>query len=300
VTPVAETFRVAHISDLHLTRGERDWRSEPRLYGRLQGMNSTFRRLILAPQVQGADLVLVTGDVTDRGEEGVWELFWQELDKAGLTARCRVIPGNHDVCCLSLRGARPRRARAAGDLARVRKGLALRRQEASFPWVERFWGGRVALFGLDSSNSGNLSAATNAQGALGFVQLEKLARLLRATADAPVKLVALHHSPNIPGDEVAGQHGVERMTRLTRWGHEIPPWERRALRLLCLLSGVRAILHGHLHRSEDRRVNGVRIVGAPASTEPREGAVELRALTVSAASLRVTTAVHRVATGPAA
>ena len=45
-----------------------------------------------------------------------------------------------------------------------------------------------------------------------------------------------------------------------------------ALRLLCLVAGVRLIVHGHLHRHEDRRVNALRIVGAPASTEPRASA----------------------------
>ena len=221
----------------------------------------------------------------------------RSLDAAGLASRCWVLPGNHDMCCLGVRTVRERRARASADLERVRTGLRLGRQHLRFPWVELFWGGRVAVFGLDSCNSGNLSVVTNAVGELGFVQLERLARLLRLHAGVPVKLVALHHSPNIPGEGTAERHGVPRMSALGRWGHEIPAGERRALRLLCLLAGVRLVLHGHLHRSEDRRVNGVRIVGAAASTEPVASGrrSQIRVFSISGKRLRVTTEMHHLA-----
>ena len=34
---------------------------------------------------------------------------------------------------------------------------------------------------------------------------------------------------------------------------------------------MRLVVHGHLHACEDRFVNGIRIIGAPASTAPVEG-----------------------------
>jgi hypothetical protein len=43
---------------------------------------------------------------------------------------------------------------------------------------------------------------------------------------------------------------------------------RRTLRWLCVSSKVRLLIHGHLYEAEDRKVNGLRIIGAPAATEP--------------------------------
>jgi predicted phosphodiesterase len=37
---------------------------------------------------------------------------------------------------------------------------------------------------------------------------------------------------------------------------------------LCITHRVRLVLHGHLHRSEDRQVDGIRFVGSNATTEP--------------------------------
>lgn len=261
-------FRVVQLSDLHLTADDRDSRSEAALFGRQTGMNAAFRRLLADPAVREADLILTTGDVTDRGDLAAWRLFWNGLTAAGLGGRCRVIPGNHDVCCLGIRPVARRGRRVADDLARLEAGLALGGGVPARPWAEVLAGGRLVLFGLDSSHPGNVSALTNAVGELGMPQLERLARLLRQHHDVPVKLVALHHSPNIPRAATQRRRGLAVLGGPGRWGQEVPAADRRALRLLCVSHGVRAIVHGHLHRFEDRRVNGVRIVGAPATTEP--------------------------------
>jgi 3',5'-cyclic AMP phosphodiesterase CpdA len=261
-------FSVVQLSDLHLTADDREARSEPRLFGRLTGMNAAFRRLLANGVLQAADLVLVTGDITDRGDPLAWQVFWRGMVAAGLLNRCRVIPGNHDVCCLGVRPAASRGKRVAEDLAKLQAGLGQVGHAVESPRAEVLASGRVVLFGLDSSNPGNVSALTNAVGELGMPQLERLARLLRQHRDVPVKIVALHHSPNIPRAATARRRGLEVLDGVMRWGHEVPAADRRALRLLCVSHGVRLIVHGHLHRFEDRHVNGVRIVGAPASTEP--------------------------------
>jgi predicted phosphodiesterase len=51
----------------------------------------------------------------------------------------------------------------------------------------------------------------------------------------------------------------------------LDPFDRRALRLLAAVFRVKAVLHGHTHDCLDRTVGGVRIVGAPAATEPDAG-----------------------------
>ena len=260
--PTASTFTIAHLSDLHLTGDDRAPRSEARLFGALRGMNGSFRALVRAPALRRADLLLVTGDVTDRGEPAAWEVFWRELHDAGLIQRTRVIPGNHDLCHLGVRLTDYRI-----DVQRAMAGLAAGMQPVRFPWVETLAGGRVAIVGLNSANLGNRTGATNAIGRLGYFQLEALARALRRLRGAAV-VVALHHSPNIPANATAGERRLAAMSPLERWGMELTQGERRALRLLCLVAGVRLVVHGHLHRFEDRRVNALRIVGAPASTEP--------------------------------
>lgn len=259
----AGSFSIVHLSDLHLTADDRAPRSEARLFGHLRGMNNAWRRLAASPAVRAADLLLVTGDVTDRGEPEAWEVFWRPLREAGLVPRVRVVPGNHDLCHLGVR-----LTDYHVNVQRAAAGLAAGGQPTRFPWLERLAGGRIALIGLNSANMGNRSGATNAIGRLGFFQLEALARLLRAARGAGVVIVALHHSPNIPSNRTADDRRLARMSAVDRWGMELDRAERRALRLLCLVAGVRLVVHGHLHRCEDRRVNALRLVGAPAATEP--------------------------------
>jgi len=263
-------FRITHVSDLHLTSRDDASRSEPRLFGRLEGMNRSFRALLQDAGVRRSDLLLVTGDVTDTGDVDAWRVFWEAVSDAGLRRRCLVVPGNHDVCNLGVRPPSRRRKRVQGDLQRARQGLSLGNQPVDFPWVRQV-APDTAIFGLDSCNPGNLSGLTNAVGEVGYEQLERLARLLHRHRDAAVKIVALHHSPNIPHTRTARRRGVQTMSKAMRWGHEVPAFDRRALRLLCISHKVRLIVHGHLHRPEDRRVNGIRIVGCPASTQPTEG-----------------------------
>ncbi len=158
-------------------------------------------------------------------------------------------------------------------------------QPAEFPWV-RIVDPRVAVFGLNSNNLGNFSVVDNAMGDLDYHQLAKLARLLYSHQAIPVKILALHHSPNIPSQETAIGRGIEPLSWLATHGHQIPKDQRRALRLLCISHRVRLVLHGHLHRSEDRRVDSVRIVGAGATTEPVDGNSEQATYAIKAYTVR--------------
>ena len=103
-------FRIVHLSDLHLTRTDGARRSEPNLFKALKGMNSAFRKIVISKPIQKADIILVTGDVTDRGNIESWAVFWDGIHSAGLIDRTYVIPGNHDVCCLGIRPPGKRKA----------------------------------------------------------------------------------------------------------------------------------------------------------------------------------------------
>jgi 3',5'-cyclic AMP phosphodiesterase CpdA len=261
-------FRIVQLTDLHLTARDQDERSEPKIFRRkLSGMNAAFRRLLAAPGVKSADLVLVTGDVADRGDLAAWKVFWSGVRQAGIR-RVLVVPGNHDVCCLGARLPSAGDGYRKDDLAKAIAGLTLGGvRQLKFPWVERP-DERVAVIGLNSNNLGNFTAITNAMGSLGFHQLSSLASKLHVVRDVPVKIIALHHSPNIPAEQVELKRGLKPFTGLQRLGHQIKEAQARGLQLLSITHRVRLVLHGHLHRAELRRFGGIRFVGGPASTEP--------------------------------
>jgi len=273
-------FRIAHLSDLHLTASDRAPRSEPKLYGALTGMNDAFRKLVVSRPVQQADLVLITGDVTDRGDLKAWEIFWRTVEDAGLKERIRIVPGNHDLCCLGARLPKARKLYRDEDLAKLHQGLAMGGHPTRFPWAHQP-DPRVVLFGLNSNNLGNFTAVTNGMGDIGYYQLKDFAALLHRHRDVPVKIVAMHHSPNIPQKETAIRRGQRPLPLLERIGHQVPQSQRQALNLLCVSHKVRLLLHGHLHMPEDRRITGVRYIGATSSTDPVDGHLRFSTYRVS-------------------
>lgn len=260
-------FTIMHLSDLHLTPADDGSRSEARLFGKLRGMNAACRRVLAAPAVREADLVLVTGDVTDRGDLRAWQVFWDAASASGLAKKVLVVPGNHDVGCLGFRLAWRSKAYAAQGLRQAIDGLRLGNQPTRFPWAVRP-DPRLVIFGLNSNNLGEFRWTGAAGGELKYFELERLAGLLHKYRNVPVKIVALHHSPNIPERETARRRGQQPLGPLERLALQIPQDQRRALRLVCRAAGVRLILHGHVHLNEDRRVGGIRIVGTCATTEP--------------------------------
>ncbi len=141
------------------------------------------------------------------------------------------------------------------------------KQHINYPWAKQV-DDRVVIVGVDSNNAGNFGIPDNALGRIGFDQFLKLGNLLRKYDSIPVKIVCLHHSPNLCRSETASKRGMKAYTTLDKLTMQMNQSDRQFLRVLCNSYRVRLILHGHLHKSDDQVVNGVRIVGAPASTEP--------------------------------
>ncbi len=264
----AKPFRIVHLSDLHLTSSDKASRTETKLFGKLKGMNEAFRKAVNTNLIQNSELVLVTGDITDRGDIESWKIFWDAIRSAGLSDKVLVIPGNHDVCCLSARLAFLNRKKSIeADMEKAIAGLSKGNQPIRFPWA-RVPDPRLVVFSLNSNNLGNSSAKDNALGYIGFYQMESFARLLYKYRGIPVKIVALHHSPNLPEpDTMKKRYGKDWHSK-SRIHSVIPQDQRRTLRLLSIAQKVRLIIHGHIHFAEDRRVNGIRIIGAPPTTEP--------------------------------
>jgi hypothetical protein len=99
-TSGSRTWRVAHLSDLHVV-GERygfrieSGRSGPRGNSRLMHV---LARLEQIHRDEPLDLVLVTGDATDAGRSVEWAEFLSALSAHPRLAELTlVVPGNHDV-----------------------------------------------------------------------------------------------------------------------------------------------------------------------------------------------------------
>jgi Calcineurin-like phosphoesterase len=100
VSPAGRTWRIAHLSDLHIV-GERygfrieSGRSGPRGNGRWRRL---LDQLELIHASEPLDVVLITGDMTDAGRSGEWAEFFDAIaDHPSLSSRILLLPGNHDV-----------------------------------------------------------------------------------------------------------------------------------------------------------------------------------------------------------
>ncbi len=259
-------YHIVHLSDLHLTPSDGKARSEPNILGPLKGMNENFRQLLTQKSITNANLILVTGDITDRGDVQSWKVFWNVIRDAGIWKKTLVVPGNHDLCCLGVRTG-SKKDLAKRDLKRVVNGLQMGKQHIKFPWAKQV-DKRIVIFGVDSNNAGNYGVLDNAFGRIGYYQFLALGDLFRKYSTVPVKIVCLHHSPNLCRAETAAKRNMKAYSAMDRLMTQMNQKDRQFLRVLCNSHRVRLILHGHLHKADMRHVSGVRIVGAPASTQP--------------------------------
>jgi 3',5'-cyclic AMP phosphodiesterase CpdA len=96
----ARTWRVAHLSDLHVVGERYGFRIESGRTGP-QGNEKIHRvldRLDAFHARNPLDLVLITGDMTDAGRSGEWAEFMDAVAAhPGLAERLLILPGNHDV-----------------------------------------------------------------------------------------------------------------------------------------------------------------------------------------------------------
>ncbi len=256
-------YTIAHLSDLHLTGNSEGRRKEDKK----RNMNANLARILNQSSVQDADLVVVTGDITDRGELAAWNYFWSAVKSASLNRKkMLVIHGNHDVACLDFSRRKPKEE----YLAIVKAGLKSGGQKIKFPYVRTFCDGEIGVFCVDSVNAGNFNVLDNAVGMLGFDQLYELGKLMRHYEDIRCKLIALHHSPNITKRSTSRRRGEKPTPFWERPTMQLKHVDRIGLRLLARTFDVKAILHGHTHDNLDRRVNSTRIIGTGDSTITRK------------------------------
>lgn len=99
-TSAARSWRIAHLSDLHVV-GERygyrieSGRSGPRGNDRVRRVFALLEKLHAEDPL---DVVLISGDATDAGRASEWAEFLDALSEhPGIADRVLILPGNHDI-----------------------------------------------------------------------------------------------------------------------------------------------------------------------------------------------------------
>ncbi len=225
------TITLAHISDLHLPF-EPELSPLQRLSKRQLSSWAWRRRralhrgeildaLVADLRVQGADHIVVTGDIANFSlpEEFRRAAAW--LESLAPAARISVVPGNHDALV---------RVPASEGLGRLEPWT---RAGAGWPAVHRI--GWLALIGL---NTALPTAPLLARGRLGDAQVARLAQALAAErAAGRMRVVFLHHPV---ADGAVG------------WRKALA--DRAALRDVLRREGAELVLHGH---ARDARFDAV-------------------------------------------
>lgn len=207
---------LVQLSDLHIGANENGFDPVPHLEAVVAAVRSLPNR---------PDAVLVSGDLTDDGAEGGYELARELLER--LDAPLHVLPGNHDD-----RG----RLRAAFDLP----------GEGDEPVRCSVDVGGLRLVVFDSNVPGQDPGRYDPE------QLRWLDAELSAEPARPT-LLALHHPPLATGIEEWDGINLE------------PGQRERLAEVVVRHPQLRAIVGGHLHRVAASALAGVPVLAVPST-----------------------------------
>jgi 3',5'-cyclic AMP phosphodiesterase CpdA len=252
LAPGLTTFRIAHLSDLHLTPPARPFRwadiASKRLLSRIAWRRKHHRHLkavldaiTASVGVSLPDHVVITGDLTNFATPEEFEAARHWLAELGAPSTITVSPGNHDA--LVRRGAPDAFAPWAPWLGDT--------DETSFPHLRLR--DLVAIVNLSSARP---TAPHLAQGSLGSAQIEKAEAILRSTGEQGLFRIVLTHHPIASGV-------VSTRKALT---------DRAALHAVLARTGAELILHGHAHEAILSSVPGpcgpIPVLGVPSASTP--------------------------------
>lgn len=255
-------FRLAHISDPHLSRlPATTWAqlANKRLLGYLSWQLRRRRRhlgavldaLVADLHAVGPDHVAIAGDLVNLAlpEEFAEAAAW--LRRLGPPEWISVVPGNHDalVPVPAADGWGHLRAYATSDSAA--------QDGDDFPFLRHR--GPLAIIGLSSAYPSPPGWAT---GSLGDEQLARVARMLeRLSGDGRCRILLLHHSP------------VDGVSRPRRRLIDAAPLRR------CIAEyGADLVLHGHEHAFRCDQIPGadgpVPVFGVPSASVQSTSAIK--------------------------
>jgi len=230
------TMRIIHISDPHFTDSSITFDAP------IDFQNSSERSKNLALYLQnhisqlGTNIIVITGDLTDSGDPGDYEIardFIQKLKNSGFFVYA--IPGNHDYC---KEGLLSNFIITGGkDNSRRQRFIdyidSITYQSSQYPQVINL--GICKLILLDSMQAEmNEDTGDNyAQGKLGENQLSALKQLLagyeQQRKNGTKVIVALHHHPFKPTNDNGGLDDAQQFLEIIAnkidcllFGHSTP------------------------------------------------------------------------------
>lgn len=157
---------IAHLSDLHFGRHD----------------DRVVEGLLADAPLCNADLVVITGDLTQRGRIEQFEAARAFLDR--LARPVLVVPGNHDIPLYDLI------QRFVGKLARYQRFIT----EDLHPFIED---GEIAVLGLNTARS-----ATFANGRISRSQADAIVASFSDVPPGRTRIVAAHHPLLAPAGTV--------------------------------------------------------------------------------------------------
>lgn len=256
--PRADSFYLAHLSDLHLTSlldikfselfnkrilGYLSWRRKRRAVHRLDIVESLMKDLDeVCP-----DHVAITGDLTHIGlpREFAEAAHW--LSRLGPPEQVTVIPGNHEAYA----------GRKWFENLSLWTPYLLSESKPVSPQAGSFFPtlslrGQIALIGLCSARP---SLPFLAVGSLGETQLGALAKLLEKSGEAGYIRVILVHHPPVSGT----MEWRKRMVDTEAFSEVVSRY------------GAELVLHGHTHSPTFRELQTpagkIPVIGAPSGSE---------------------------------
>ncbi len=189
-SPSKDVYRIAHLSDLHLT-----------------GMNLDFDcclALVEDASAHGANHLIISGDLVDAGEMKVLKAFVAALKRLGWAGsnRLTIIPGNHDIFPASIRNfLRPQRPTSIFNEfvaitrgSRTGKGFKSLRRGQAYPFGKVLTD-QIVLVGLDTTRNGEYNPMNWAGGELSEDQREAADEFIGAWSHVPHRIIVMHHQP---------------------------------------------------------------------------------------------------------
>ncbi|MGD8976826.1 MAG: metallophosphoesterase [Gammaproteobacteria bacterium] len=236
-------MRLLHLTDPHLTSLEKQslaglnakrslsflsWRRKRRF----QHAPRALEHVTGAARLEGADQILVTGDLTHIGLPEEIRAARPWLESLGAPAGVMLVPGNHDLMARDSWGPV---ATNWNDYLHLPSDLAGGGIQDAFPVMREV--GDLVIIGVASAHP---TPVLMASGSLGDGQMQRLEEMARDARRQRKFCCLLIHHPPVPGI-------VSRRRALA---------DAAGLELLLERQGVDLVLHGHTHRNEEVAVGG--------------------------------------------
>ncbi len=186
----ADNYRIAHLSDLHLTTVNRDF--------------DCCLALVEDAGAQGAEHLVISGDLVESGEMKILKAFVAELKKLGWAGsnNLTIIPGNHDIFPATNRKF-PTLWRPTSIFkdfisitrgSRTGKGYRSLRRGDAYPFG-KVLNDKIVLVGLDTTRNEEYNPKNWASGELSEDQMAATDEFFSEWSHIPHRIVVMHHHP---------------------------------------------------------------------------------------------------------